>query len=695
MTQKKLLLTNILFWSALIMLAYFTENVVLFDLSNFQRGFGTIEYVLLFIGIIFILAHYFYLENKYRGLRVNWVLFAVLGVVFIGLVIGIFSTPDVQTFEAIEIVDGVETIVTKQFFVTLFDRIKSLFYALTAVIGVYLLVNVIPRIVNFRKYWMFCLYVIAGVALISCFISYFMDYDSYLFLFANGFIAADEAPASIFFNRNSYGLMLMLGILALYYLNSIKVRWFNYVFIVFLIINTAMTYCKTAILISVSTFGVFFIYRMVATFKYHKVRNGIFLGILSIIAVLIFLLLPLPFLMDLPLFSEIRQHLYRYYIEIGHESIGSRGIIWSNVFTLSEGVHLFFGRGPIIFNQALFFYNSQISVSREFTGFSHNGFVEILGQGGLIALIPYCLGLLAIVGFNIYMVFKNYRVGVPATIVTGAFLAYTMVETSTLFDLSIEGITTTCLVLLPSMSTFLRMRHPEQVERIIEEVETRTYPIVKLSYLDVGKRAADITGAIIALAIVGASVAFSGHYIGLSNYVASIITLIAIYLALPRMMANIFRSTNRGGFIAFAILISSFFAALVATAALPLGNTFLSFIGAKIVLISCIIVEFFAKPFDRPRHFFVKAYHDSLLPTSITLAFALLFAFLLPEYSLFIEGEIIALYFIVLVTLVAVVRSMRKADVDSRCSRRLNDVFINAVTKAMIAEEDATKRIAT
>lgn len=41
--RQRNLLTNILFWTAMIFMAYFAENVVVFDFSNFQREFTILE----------------------------------------------------------------------------------------------------------------------------------------------------------------------------------------------------------------------------------------------------------------------------------------------------------------------------------------------------------------------------------------------------------------------------------------------------------------------------------------------------------------------------------------------------------------------------------------------------------------------------------------------------------------------------
>lgn len=165
--KQRNLVSNILLWTILILTAYFAENVVLFDFSNFQRGFSLLEYALLFVGIIAIIGYFFYIEHKQNGLRAQWLFIALLIVVVIGAIIGIFLTPETQTYQVTEIVDEVETIVTKQFTLTLEEKINSALFAVIAGIGVYLQLFILPRLISFKKYVLFLMYVLVVVALIT------------------------------------------------------------------------------------------------------------------------------------------------------------------------------------------------------------------------------------------------------------------------------------------------------------------------------------------------------------------------------------------------------------------------------------------------------------------------------------------------------------------------------------------------
>ncbi|MFA5481627.1 MAG: hypothetical protein WC282_04535, partial [Bacilli bacterium] len=498
--KTRLLITHILFWVAMIFMAYFAENVVVFDFNDFQRGFTAVEYILLFIGIIAILSYFFYCEHKYNGLSVKWILLSILILIVIGAAIGIFSTPEIQTFKAVEIVDEVETIVTKEFVTTMDQKIKSLFYVLLAAVGVYIQVIVLPRLITFRKYIIFLFYIAVGVAVISVFLSYVLDYSSYVHLAKYGLVGY-IFPVSFLFNRNMYALMILIGMLAMYNIISTLPKWWNYLILIFLLVNLFFTFSKASVGIASITFVVHFIYRMVVTFKKHKIRNSVFLGIVGLLGICVIFLIPFPFFMDIKLFSTARNFIYDYYVKLGIDSYGSRSQIWESVGTISQGIHLWFGRGLWIFNDTLLFYTGEVANHRP-EYFSHNGFVEILGQWGLIGLIPYCLGILGLIVLIFYAAIKDYKVGIPALIVFGAFLGYTMVETSTLFDLTIEGIATTVIVTLPTLSWLNAKRHPEINRQIVLAAENLEYHMPKTDGAKFERQATMWTALLLGLGLI-------------------------------------------------------------------------------------------------------------------------------------------------------------------------------------------------
>ncbi|MDD4153826.1 MAG: O-antigen ligase family protein [Bacilli bacterium] len=632
-------------------MSYFAENVVVFDLNAFQREFTLLEYLILFIGIVVIVGYYLYIEQKYNHFRHNWFFIFLLFVIAIGALIGVFLTPEIQYFDAFEMVGGVETIVTKEYVTTAIDKIKSSLFIIVSAIGVYTLVIVMPRLICFRKYILFIMYVIVAVALVSAFVSYFVDYESYVHLYRYGLVGYIY-PQSFVFNRNMYALILLLGILALYAIISHLPKWYNYVFLIFLFVNIFFTFSKAAFGIAFITFCIHFIYRMIATFKKSKVRNIIFLVIVGIVGICGMLLIPFPLFMNVQLFDKARRFILEYYVELGIGSYDGRTEIWNSVLSLSTGIHLWFGRGLLIFNNALFFYSGQIALPNRLALFSHNGFLEILGQWGLVGLIPYCVAILAIFGIDIYAAIKNYKIGIPALIIFGAFLGYTMVETSTLFDMTIEGVTTTLLVTLPVLSWLYAKRHPEENRTIVKSAENIVYQMPNLDSKVFGRRVTCYVGLILGIYTLFAFYSlFLRSDTVITDYVLQIVLILISFVCLPRTIINIHDLKRNKKPVLFWISLTIILLLAIGSFALIIimvDSVVVFLFTIKLMIVSLLISERFFKLEKAP----FKDYLVVLLGKASVLYFSivvsgLLVVFLYPGLTRFVLSEIAAIISII------------------------------------------------
>jgi hypothetical protein len=395
---------------------------------------------------------------------------------------------------------------------------------------------------------------------------------------------------------------------------------------------------------------------MIATFKKNKIRNIIYLVLVGILGICGILLIPFPFFMDIMLFNESRRFILEYYVELGVGSYESRVGIWNSVVELSAGIHLWFGRGLHLFNQTLGFYHSGVESSGGVTNyFSHNGFLEILGQWGLVGLIPYCLGILAIFVIDIYIAIKDYKVGIPAIIILGAFLGYTMVETSTLFDLTIEGITTTTLVALPSLSWLYAKRHPQENKAIVETAENLEY---KIPIFDT-KRFERQTAKYIAL-FLGVATLFTFYYFRqtsgeISSYLMFIALLVTVFISLPRTLGNEYELRKNKKGIVFGLLF--FLTLLVHVASLFVlaytSSPLVFLLSLKLIIVALIISEVFFKKEKTP----IMSYFSKILTQAAVLLIAIIITgslviFLYSDLTLFILAEINVLFIIFTIPLI-------------------------------------------
>lgn len=633
----------------MIFLAYFAENVVLFDLSNFQRGFTLIEYVLLFSGIIAILGYYFHCEYKYNGLKLKWILAVILLVIVISASLGIFLTPEIQYFQTIEIIDEIETTVIKEYSTSVIDKLKSFLFVIIAAVGVYIQVIILPKLTSFKRYVLFLMYVIVMVSVISAIVSYFTDYEAYVHLYYHGLVGYNF-PQSFVFNRNMYALMLLLGMLALYVIISYLPKWYNYVFLIFIFINIFFTFSKAAFGIAFITLIVHFVYRMIATFKKDKIRNIIYLVLIGLMGIFGILLIPFPFFMEVKLFNEARRFILEYYVELGIGSYDGRTEIWDSVLFLSSGINLWFGRGLTLFNKILYFYTGEVGPIDRYILFSHNGFLEILGQWGLVGLIPYCLGILAIFIIDIYVAIKNYKIGIPALIIFGAFLGYTMVETSTLFDLTIEGVTTTALVTLPALSWLNARRHPEANREIVNAAEEIEYQMPTFDRGLFEKQVARYLALFLSLLTLFAFYYFQQSSSEISIYVMFLTLVSTMFITIPRTLGNLYvlKTNKRKG--VFWLLLS--LTILLNTSSLFIfsytASPFVFLLTIKIIIVALLITEKFL---NKEKVSFVSYLakvvgQTSILFVAIVIAGSLVI-FLYSGLTWFVLSEIVLLFIVV------------------------------------------------
>ncbi|HOH95455.1 MAG TPA: hypothetical protein PK612_04785, partial [Bacilli bacterium] len=331
-------------------------------------------------------------------------------------------------------------------------------------------------------------------------------------------------------------------------------------------------------------------------------------------------------------------------------SYESRVGIWNSVLELSTGIHLWFGRGLHLFNQTLGFYHSGVESSGGVTNyFSHNGFLEILGQWGLVGLIPYCLGILAIFIIDIYVAVKNYKVGIPALIIFGAFLGYTMVETSTLFDLTIEGVTTTSLVALPALSWLYAYRHPEKNKEIVKSAEEIEYGMPRYDTAKFERQAAKYIALLLGVTTLFAFYSFYINKLEVPIYILFVTLMLVVFITLPRTLANAYQLRHKKRGAIFGLLFS--LSVIIGLAALLLyiftTSPLVVIFAVKILLINLLLSE----KFFRTEEDSFKFYLTNVIGRSSILLFAViisgsLIVFLYRGLTWFILSEIVGLFIV-------------------------------------------------
>ena len=250
--------------------------------------------------------------------------------------------------------------------------------------------------------------------------------------FIKALIECDEAALganstySIILNQNSLGMVLMVGILFCLINHSLsKHRWFYWPMAIYFYLNMIFTFCRTALAISLVLFFVYLYFVLIQTFKKYPNKNAFFIVFITLI------LIGTTIVVFMSILSEGKyiEYFYNLYTIFANDtSMKSREAIWNNTYQMmaqTMPLSLIFGRGFGTMNEMVLAMNG----FKKYLFPTHNGYLNLLAEGGLIYLLSYIL----LLGYVIAYVVKNYktnpRAAIALAIGLASFTIYSLNET--------------------------------------------------------------------------------------------------------------------------------------------------------------------------------------------------------------------------------------------------------------------------
>ena len=219
-----------------------------------------------------------------------------------------------------------------------------------------------------------------------------------------------------------YGACMMLAFVFALLVHTIttKKRW--YFAAAFFLINMLFSYCRTSIAISYILMLLYIVFRLVATFKQHKIRNSILLSIVSLIVIGFVTLIIISISTKVSLFSPIYNHIKSF---ANTRSYEKRKTIWHNIQDELKGGWIIIGRGFGTHNCMLYPMNL---VNGDNVAPSHSTYYAILGAGGIVTL----LGFFGLLVYYVFVFIKSLKFSktIPIELSAGlfGFLAYSFTE---------------------------------------------------------------------------------------------------------------------------------------------------------------------------------------------------------------------------------------------------------------------------
>lgn len=367
-----------------------------------------------FFMVVVCWSGYFVCEIREKRIRNNfftwaYVFFAILSVVSVLVQPTVTSIMvecrhvnaiSMQLHPGVQVGDIVEVIST----ISLTHRLFFTFGSFVITTIFFIILCVFPqRIRNMNFLIPIGILVFLFLLVLACH-SYITEADKYE-PFIRGLIEGDKhqintyAMAGFMVMSVPYGVCMMLGVMFSLTLHAISKKWYWYIPGLFCFINMIFSYCRTSIGITLLVIFLYLTFRIIVTFKQHKIRNLIF-GILFwggvITIVVLFLVSYNTNGAFLPYFNKTIK------IFADTSTIKTRSYIWQNILTELKGGWFVIGRGFGTHNYLLYPMNL---VNGDNVCPSHSSYLAIMGAGGIISL----LGFFGLVGYYIYVFVKCFK----------------------------------------------------------------------------------------------------------------------------------------------------------------------------------------------------------------------------------------------------------------------------------------------
>lgn len=323
------------------------------------------------------------IKKRYRP---NYVLIGILGVLFLSnmLTILLFKNPVNYNYTGI---DGEACSFT--FELSDFSKFSYIMQFFGFISVVLLLLDIVHQVVDGQRFVKHICYLALIVIPIFIIYSYIKEFSSYINLF-KGLFNGDAyayAVASAFKSKNNYAYILNIGIIASILLHHSNKKRYWFIVMAFLYINLCFTLSKLMIAVDFILINAYLLYHFFLSYKENKKRNIIALCSVvgAYLLVFIILLIILAATGKLASFFEIITSTK------GQDTLETRKWIWDKSGLVLSHFNYFTGAGFNLYGDLLFNYNINDWATRAIneTRSAHNGFIQLIGDGGILMLLAF------------------------------------------------------------------------------------------------------------------------------------------------------------------------------------------------------------------------------------------------------------------------------------------------------------------
>lgn len=423
-----------------VITSFLEEGIAFFD-PIYSSPMNNEEFFISFAASIVLGLNVIFLAHRYHKVKPSWVLLLIAILFFASTVFSIYSFTSFSPL-------GTDYVYT----ITKMEKIRQVCFSFAGILAIYILIALAPKMVMGSHDWDAYFFALIAVVLSAVIYSYITETQTYKDFFNpdlpfNGF----AVPISYTNNRNTYGTLLLLGILASAYLSVKNHHWWDFIFALFFFLNEFVVMSKTTIIASIVFYGLFLIISYCRSVKLHPIKSNIllllFLGSLGTI----FGLYYLGSSETLIEYHKFIERLLKGMAEVGKNTFASRVEIWKALLANIKvnKISLIFGWGDKNLEPILgLIINGPTGVPH----YAHNGFLDALGRFGLVGVAIYCAMLIYALVLIIQDFKHHHSTAFVSLLILMALLTHGFTEATNMVVFTSKGAIFLAMIFLPLLT---------------------------------------------------------------------------------------------------------------------------------------------------------------------------------------------------------------------------------------------------
>lgn len=446
MGKLRITLTGILFWGLMFTSVFLIQN------ANVLAGNAPLDDLsfYLLLGMVCTFLMFFYIaEHFVNKMKVDIILFIGSLTLLATGIAAIWLNKEVNTFTNYN-GDLVTVIVSFQ------DKLRATIFLSVGIILVYTLCfPYTRRYFNSKKFlWFAYAFIVFTYATIVYSLVTELDYYKEI-LIDHHF--GDYRIHSIYHFKNTYGFALLLGILSCVAVNIRRGRWWSYLTMIIFGIALVFPLCTTALLISTVLFVIYFFAESIRMIKRHPGWGTFFLVVVISVVIGVTTLYAVGGHSSNDILKTFTYYVNKFIFDKDFDTFTTRETVWAQTIALfkQSTTHLIIGRGYSLSGKFLFAESGVISTA-------HNAYLEIILRFGIVGLVLY----VSLLGYFIYCLIrligkKQVKFGLYFGLIFLCIFAHSMMESSYVFDFTVDGMTMALVFYLPVVNMWKQYKHPK------------------------------------------------------------------------------------------------------------------------------------------------------------------------------------------------------------------------------------------